>query len=154
MMNPNDIKYTINDLCLKTSRMLRIPAPKIIYNIQDDIVTNEFGVNEIYIDDRATEDVENIFLLLQNLFTAIYDIYQQNVVKNFQMLEDTQIVRLWKNELIRQFMYSSSEDFDIFISRKAFSIFMIEKVFGVHQKIKDDKIEKRYREFLSKYPTF
>lgn len=154
MINSMEIKYTINDICLKTSRMLKMPTPKILFNTNHNLaVFCEYGVNEIHINENLINDINNINNILNQLFKQIYFIYEVNVTNNFSNLESFEIVKLWKNELIQKLLHDDTSllNLDIDISCSAFSVFMIEKIFNIKQNIENPKIFNKYLIFKSRY---
>ena len=151
-MNPSEIKYTINDITIETSKILGIPYPKLIFENGCDGIYVEYGIKEIHIDENSILDLDNIYDLLTNLFESIYYLYEQDVVKDFSYLEKEETRSLWKNELIRDLM-NQEKDFllDINISQKAFSLFMLQKLFGIKKQETNEKINNKLNYFINRY---
>lgn len=152
MITLTEMKYAISDIVLETSKLLKTPSPKVVFETKNnEDVYCEYGINEIYINEDCL-DLDNLFNTMSKLFSIMYYNYAQNVTKEFYYLENEDVVKLWKNELIKKLMFDDTEmlQLNIDISCKAFSYLMIEKFFNINQDIPIN-IKSRYDELKMRY---
>lgn len=150
MMNLSEIKFALSNLNMECAKKLGVPAPKIVYGEYDKKVTTEYGVNELYIDEKSLYNFDDISDLIDEFFCEIYFNYIQCVTKDFYYLENNKTVMLWKNELIKKIMTDERLNLDIDKSCEAFCYYMSESFFGVKRKV-SDSIKEKYEKFKKRY---